>query len=580
MATTISLVVGGDFISDVSTLDLTGYNAGFNVAQDGFLQNLEGGEENIILRARRSTQDLVATDLVSLAATYIEKCRLQNQTAERYQVFLRAKADSETSARQAVLTYLEWAGKLAAYDYMFRVNKNLSEIALMMTRGRWESTAARTVTLLDISGLGGHTSAGLTSGDFPSRVGYTMLMPHSGSGVLTEYWWGFRTARFGTLANFVSPWECELGSALTDTAVATDVTASPGGGGNTKLTCTFATVATMASRFTLTPYQISNANYEDLRGTFNLVARIKCGTGITARVRLAYGFGSTLTYNDGVIVTGTDWKLYDLGRVTLPAGGQVSSLYSAMKSSVIQFEAQRTAGSNAGGVQVDCFIPIPVNEGYAHISGGTGVKNELLVNPLNKITCFDYTSTAITGLASTTGTNPADYVLPIGTGIIVVAAQRAAISVLADAVDVTLKAFARWRTLSGATILPDQTFTFVADEEGWVYATGGTGGTGAWSLGELLMDGLGTYAFSVTNWISKYDSTFTAYIIGSVAYPVMLINYSDSTYDQKIVTANGTNVLTVSAGNVGKTVVSFQVRCATSGSLSIDNAVLHGFVAT
>ena len=190
MATTISLVVGGDFISDVSTLDLTGYNAGFNVAQDGFLQNLEGGEENIILRARRSTQDLVATDLVSLAATYIEKCRLQNQTAERYQVFLRAKADSETSARQALLTYLEWAGKLAAYDYMVRVNKNLSEVVLMMTRGRWESTAARTVTLSDISGLGGHTSAGLTSGDFPSRVGYTMLMPHSGSGALTEYWCG------------------------------------------------------------------------------------------------------------------------------------------------------------------------------------------------------------------------------------------------------------------------------------------------------------------------------------------------------------------------------------------------------
>jgi hypothetical protein len=521
MAMTLSLVIGGDFVSDVKLLSLLANTAGFALKRGGYLPGmaLDGRVSDVLtVDVIGTSHNDLATKLIALE-DYFQRARWAGETPERYQIWLRAQMTNETNARQSLVLGGSHGDKAGFYSPPASPGNRIVDYPIVIDRlPVWEAIAATTISLSNISSVGGHTTVGnaidsvnpdpgiralshtnivpgsvwgeLSSetgvqmydngvgafidsgwtyatidyiagtvqimdagwtvaqftynysiGDFPGRMGYTSLVPHSGSGALTEYWLGFRSNRLGHAANFVSPWECESG-----TPVFADTTAESGG-----LVCTFANGINMRGLFTLTPYQISSSYYEDLRGTFNIVARLKCDAGVTCLVRVIYGLGAlTYTCNDAVIVTGTDWKLYDLGRVTFPCGGQVSSYYSAMKNSNIRLQAQRTAGTGTDGLHMDCLIPIPVNEGYAHIANGTGVKNELFVNPFGKISCYDYTSTDITGLADATGTNPDDYFLPTGGGIVVVAAQRAAGSTAADAVDIGLKVFPRWRTLRGA----------------------------------------------------------------------------------------------------------------------------------
>lgn len=458
MTMTCSLVVGGDFVSDVKSLSLLNNTAGFTLLHNGYVPGmaLEGIVSDVLtVKVTGTSADNLAVNLQTLEE-YFQRTRWAVDAPERYHVWLRMKATNETNTRQALVIGGSHGDKAGFYSHPVPTRNAIANYPIVVDRlPVWEAIASMDPAVVGLSSVGGHDAvlpspSNNVVGDVPARIGYTGV---AGSAALTEFWWGFRTSRFGILANFVSPWECELGTVTdpTDTSVTTDATASPGGAGNTKLLCTFATNSAMASRFTLTPYQISNANFEDQRGTFNLIARLKVDTGFSTRVRIASGLGTALSYNDSVAVTATAWTFYDLGRITLPCGGQVSSNYSAMKYSTLQFEAQRIAGTlEAGhGLHIDCLVPIPTLEGHAHIANGTGVKNELLVNSLGQISCNDYTSTDITGLADTTGTNPSDYFMPLGYPIVVMAAQRAAGSTLADTVNMGMKCFYRYRTLRG-----------------------------------------------------------------------------------------------------------------------------------
>jgi hypothetical protein len=455
MAMTCSLVVGGDFISDVKSLSLLNNTAGFTLLHNGYAPGmaLDGIVSDVLtVKVTGTSADNLAVNLQTLEE-YFQRARWAVDAPERYHVWLRMKATNETNTRQTLVVGGSHGDKVGFYSHPVPSRNVITNYPIVVDRlPVWEAIASMDPAVVGLSSVGGHAAV-LSSpslnivGDVPARIGYTGV---AGSAGLTEFWWGFRTARFGTLANFVSPWECELGTATSDDVdITTDTTASPGGGGNTKMLCTFATSSVMTTRFKLPVAQISASYYEDLRGTFNIIARMKVDTGFSTRVRIAGGLGTTLSYNDAVAVTATAWTFYDLGRITLPVGGKAA--YSFMQNCFIQFEAQRIAGTLAGGtgLHIDCLVPIPVNEGCAHISGGTGVQNELFVNSLGQISCNDYTSTSITGLASTTGTNPGDYFMPLGYPIVVMAAQRAAGSTLADTVNMGMKCFYRYRTMRG-----------------------------------------------------------------------------------------------------------------------------------
>lgn len=462
MAMILSLVRTADFeAADIESKSLLSFTDGFSVERGGWAQAVAADDEESVIEAmtlwaRGSSHDNLAAILVALD-TLLAKARLYKETPEMYGLWLRAQLTNETNARQALVLRTR-CGPAQVISPPTSPGNTIKGYLLQLERmPLWEATASVNYSAYEAHGVGGSAyvpfGIGLrVAGTDPARIAHVSLEGKTAV-ALTEFWCGFRTARYYGLSDFTTPWELESGTAGTDTAVATDATASPGGAGNTKMSCTFTTTSTMATRVTLTPYQVNSATYYGLRGTFDLILRTKCAAGVTARIRLSNGLSGTSSYRycDPINVTGTTWKMYNIGRVTLPAGGKAPSSYDAMRNSILRIQAELIAGAaGAGALEFDCIAPIPVDEGYFHVAGGSGVKQALLISPTGCVAGFDYTGTTITGILDTSGVDPKMCVLPIGVNLAIFAAQRNAGSTLEDFVVFTIRAIPRYRTLRGA----------------------------------------------------------------------------------------------------------------------------------
>ena len=453
MAATLKLVKVADFASDINTTDLLS-TSGFYLS-DWTEQIIPEGEESVVetisLRSTATSDDTLAALLQGLYVRFTEIGNAKER-AERYQIYLRDQLTAETGARRAIILSIKGENGMGLHSYLVQ-RHHKTKFNLAIERGHWEADTFPSYQPTNISGVGGLADTYAVTGtptavpgDLSARLRVLVFAPHSGSGAISEIWWGFRTARHGTLANWKGLWELELGTprADYDTEVATDATASPGGGGNTKLRCNFATHPDMHTRVNLTPYQIDGTNYEDLRGTYQIVARLKVDSDYVCQVKIGCGL-TTYTYREPVTVSSTSWLDYDLGQITLPAGGPSAPYYSAMKSTTIALQAQLYSGTqnNAKYLHMDCLQAVPVEEGYGHLSGGAGVRGLVLIDALGRIEAYD--GAALTDTLDTRGTNPRDCVVPPGLGKIIVVAQRAASSVLADAVDLDYNFHPRYR---------------------------------------------------------------------------------------------------------------------------------------
>jgi len=453
MAATLKLVRVADFVSDVDTTDLLS-TSGFYLS-DWVEQVIPEGEDSVVetisLRSVASNDDGLATLFQGLYTKFTQVGQAKDR-AERYQIYLRDQLTAETAARRAIVLSIRGENGMGLHSFLVATHHK-TKFNLAIERGHWEADTFTSQTPANISGVGGLADTyavtgtpAAVPGDLSARLRLLSFVPHAGSGAISEIWWGFRTARHCTLANWFGLWQLELGTAGTDTALATDATASPGGGGNTKLQCNFDTVEAMASRVTLTPYQLSNSNYADLRGTYQIVARLRVDSGYICQVKIGYGLPSgSFTYRDPITVDSTSNLDYDLGQITLPAGGPSSPYYSTMKSSTIDLQAQLYSGTQDNGkyLHMDCLQAVPVDEGYGHLSGGAGVQGLVLIDALGRIEAYD--GTDLTNTLETRGTNPKNCVVPPGLGKIIVVAQQAAISVLADAVDLDYNFHPRYR---------------------------------------------------------------------------------------------------------------------------------------
>ena len=310
-----------------------------------------------------------------------------------------------------------------------------------------------------ISGIG--ASIITLGGSTPGRIARARIEGISGGGTISEVWVGFRTARFGALANFVSPWEAELGTPGIETVAATDATATPGGAGNTRLLCTYTSHAEMCARMTLIAYQISSAHYADLRGTFDIIARVHVGSGVTALLRLDNGYlhGSTFVASqigENVVVASEGWKYYNLGRITWPPLGRVSSVLNSMACACLQLSAERTAGSTINWLTIDHFVPIPV-EGYAHFDALNVVFNvnnvnrrvEVYCDALGNVAGVQFLDNYPAAQVGTRGVQLDTWHLPAEAAMVVLAAQTAS-PALTDALTLVLEAFPRYLTMRGA----------------------------------------------------------------------------------------------------------------------------------
>lgn len=273
-----------------------------------------------------------------------------------------------------------------------------------------------------VSSIGGHLPA-LT------RITFAP----DGAGTIDKIVMGYRSGT--TRATGPGIWELEatqieatdgLGTNCTKTA---DATASPGGAGNTRVTCTFGT-KTDADRITVT---LPSAK----PGTCRVFLRAKCNTANTVTARLKYyasitntsGAPATWTRSSVGVVKSTDsitfsntaWAMIDMGVVRFMDIAKTGGYGGCDNTITIAASATTTAD-----VYFDFLFLVPCDEYYVTMSGlnsSTTFNRMLFSNieaagqqyPLSQaLVSGVVTPTGMTGVLSAIGTG--ELLLPPGSG--------------------------------------------------------------------------------------------------------------------------------------------------------------------
>jgi len=224
-------------------------------------------------------------------------------------------------------------------------------------------------------------SLGVIAGDVGARPSPMVLyQPASGTATWGEdidtVWIGSRTdARFSLSEYWFYEWECEApGVSLgTDAARVLDLTASRAQFENVpsyahKITITPGTTA-WSKRLTWTRAAL-DAYTQNGTGQFLWLLRTKVSAGTwNVGLRFLYGSSSTSdTYISGpkIEITETDWAIKEMGISDIPmfdAQALADALSSTASNSwTVEIWAERVGG--AGTLDLDCMIPLPIDEGY------------------------------------------------------------------------------------------------------------------------------------------------------------------------------------------------------------------------
>lgn len=440
----ISLVRRADLSADISQLYLNkigGTPYGFEIPFDGYVPkasplNCDPVAETITLNLIGTEDEIVALD--DLLDQKERECAWSPDLSERYQMWLRI------GAYQAVIGGLRKENGTAP---AFPTSKGMEEQRVLgFMRGPFENfsiAAPTSYALSNVLCMAGKQTGALV-GVMPGRLAGVAFQPHAGSGIMDEYWWGFK-GKNGVPSTFTSPWELRAiaaGQRSADTAV---VTAS-----RYWFVTDFGTTQPMTPRFWGFADDISAGYYTSLRGTYKILASMYVDAGFTVRVQMFSGMeDGAKTYNDPILITGATAMLYDLGNFTFPAGGV--SAVDALAASCVGLSAEYVAGTIADGVglHVDtCLVPIPVDEGCGHVKSATSVEGVLsvFVDALGRVTSYDIESGyRVKNIPDTTGVCQRNSVVPVGDNVVVVAGQRLSSFVATDTIDATFSVFPRWR---------------------------------------------------------------------------------------------------------------------------------------
>lgn len=449
MARTLELVKREDFVADISTLDLTGYNDGFELSDRGWKQLIgdvsgQAVDEALALMIESTDEDDLASVVQGLK-DYKDLVDWYSGGSDKYGCWLRSQLRNESNARQAFLSRLRYDPPPWHTFY----NTHLDNFVLGITRSPWEDTAYTTYNGNAVSSVGGTFTVSSNAGDLPSRLA-RVDMAETGGALMYQYWLGFRGPRLGTPANFQPYWSLRKGISArydADTTGGTtnaDATAKDG----YKTITTFSADASMIRRAFVQCYDVA-ANPNDQRGRYQLLLRAKLSAGSTTvrvrRLSCAYGDYLTPAFGARVEITGTDWYFYDLGPITFPSHRMIGG-YDYLDHNQIGIAAERVSG--AGNLEMDCFVLIPISEGYvfATIPATDNLKVSVMQHADGSHQA--YTTSVNTPFASAQAQVSGG--LPIGSGIGVVAAQRLAESDLTDTVEADLYVYNRWSALRGS----------------------------------------------------------------------------------------------------------------------------------
>src|SRR3990167_782933 len=464
MAQALALVRRDDLIADVDSLSLLSYTDGFQLAEDGWRQAVAGyGDERVAealtLRVSAASHDLLAVALQNLDAK-VQQIDWHRDEVEPYGIWLRTNLRNEGGAggalRQALVTAARRSA-LTAFSYSADNQSLIAEYGLALERTPWwEDTTVGTKSATAVNCVGGTAGFSAVLGDVPARLALVSFRGVSGvTGPLTKFWLGFRTARLGTVANFQSYWSLRKGALFgSDTTGGTsnvDTEAKDG----YKAVCTFGTVATLLERVRIRVTDVT-ANPGDQRGSYAVLLRAKNTAAGTTRVRLKDGlYNSCNNLHSRVLISSTSYQYYELGTVQIPSPGRYVAGVNMMTAYAMAIDAERVSGTPS--LDLAELVLIPTTEGFvASDTGGGGVEyvaadeRPLYVQhrPEGRIDAI-YNSGSIPqylGSPTLVGGLPNHS----AGGILVVAGQRLASSVLADTVSLTLKVSRRGAQLRGA----------------------------------------------------------------------------------------------------------------------------------
>lgn len=437
--------------SDISSISLLSNTDGFDLEYyDGWTQTVPQGmtpgnlTETFNLIAKGTSHDNLASKLQGMDDKLKETEWYWDDPTERYGVWLRAQLTGETYARQALIRRGEGQPGESFYGPYVDRSYTCRRYALALERlPWWEDTSIYPTEINSLSFGGNAISHGTIKGDIPARPAITEI---EATTALDEFWLGFRTARLGTVTNFQVTWDCEDGTMLI-----ADTTA-----GGTYTTTTFATDATMASRFYVKISDVT-ANYSDQRGQFIVLLRAQLSAGsTTTRVRLLDGYStseSELRRQDRVAVDDTNWKLYSLGTIQIPplVGMTTENMFRSYR---LLIQAERTSG--AGNLRCDKFILIPISEGALYVSNvsmdSSTYKGRIHVVPEENVSGWAYSDANATIIAASMAPRPQGvygFSLPIGAGYTIFAGQDATSHDDTATASLTINRSERWRTLRG-----------------------------------------------------------------------------------------------------------------------------------
>jgi hypothetical protein len=448
----LELVQREDFSSDIVVLDLLSYTDGFNLAMEGWEPAVMEEGADLVSEALTLLVQAANDNTLSSVMQALKEKRLQAgyyaEGVDRYGVWLRAQLANETYARQALLKRLSYNQPPG----MIRPNrKRLDGMILGAERYAWEETTNTDFGGSAVSSVGGTFAFNNAGGDIPARIARADLDGSSSS--MLRYWMGFRSPRFGTVANFAPYWSLRKGVAAwfdADTTGGTtnvDATAKDG----YKTITTFATDESMKRRVLVQQYDIVGAaGREDQRGRYQVLLRAKLSaSSTTVRVRLlsgSYGDYEHPANGARVPIASTSWQFYDLGTARNP-GHRMIGGEDYLDHVLFGIAAERVSG--AGSLEMDCLMFVPIEEGFVFakvITPGSGLPASVFRSADGKV--FGYTTGANTAYSLIEP--KAKGGLPLGSGIGVIAAERDGQSVLTDTVDVDLSVYQRWETLRGA----------------------------------------------------------------------------------------------------------------------------------
>jgi len=289
-----------------------------------------------------------------------------------------------------------------------------------------------------------------------ARLAYSIFGTNSTT-ALTRAWIGIREEYAGT-AQFNARHECEnaalaSGALYSGAAVAADVTASSGN----KVQVPFNVLATFGIRFDTRFGDIGLVYSQHMIGRYSVLMRAKVTAGATVRAQLRYGSsvaaGSTrLQPSQDVYISDSAWHLYELGEIQIPEYGTFPEIgaYGIENSYFrMQIWAEHVTGTAAtDNFDCDTFVFIPsdhmIRIDNTAIEQGAYVDDLLAIYTRPNDTLLAVTLEGASVPAQYGDFSPRTWYLPEGDGVVVMAAQRAAGSVLGDTIEGTMSYVPRW----------------------------------------------------------------------------------------------------------------------------------------